>query len=76
MGTKAQNAESLTDQIFYLIENAVETNYIVSHDISQYAAEEGFKVTDIKDADVIKLITPKLQELVTEYLAAARTDEE
>ena len=71
-----QSAEKIADQLFYLIENAVEQVYYPGYKLYEHAKEEGFRVADVKDEDVASIVLPKLEKLISDYLSSARVDEQ
>ena len=67
--------KDLADLIACSYEEAVSTAYWLGEDISQHAAENGFKVADVNDEDVISLVIAQLKISVAQYLEDARERE-
>ena len=67
--------KDLADLIACSYEEAVSTAYWLGEDISQHAAENGFKITDVNDEDVISLVIAQLKISVAQYLEDARERE-
>jgi C4-dicarboxylate-specific signal transduction histidine kinase len=65
----------VANEIFETIERAVDKMYRIESDLHDFASNNEFKLADIKDADVIAMITPLLNDLVLGYLEAARETE-
>ena len=71
-----EQVEGVTNEIFETIERAVDKMYRLDLELPEYAEENEFKISDIKDADVIAMIAPLLNDLVLGYLEAAREYDE
>lgn len=74
MATKAQ-VKDLADLIACSYEEAVSTAYWLGEDICQHAEENGFKVSDVNDEDVISLVVAQLKISIAQYLEDARERE-
>ena len=66
----------VANEIFETIERAVDKITRIELDLNEFAEQNDFKIADIKDADVIAMITPLLNDLVLGYLEAAREYDE
>ena len=71
-----EQVEGISSEIFETIERAVDKMYRLDLELPEYASDNEFKVTDIKDEDVLALISPLLHDLVLGYLESARETEE
>lgn len=66
----------VAEEIFETIERAVDKMYRIDLELPEYAENNEFKISDVKDEDVLAMISPMLKDLVLGYLESARETEE
>jgi len=71
-----EKVEGLVNEIFETIERAVDQTTRIDLDLPEFAENNEFRISDIKDEDVLAMISPLLRDLVLGYLEAARDYEE
>ncbi len=76
MSAYQEQVVGVANEIFETIERAVDKMYRLDLELPEYASENNFKISDIKDEDVVAMITPLLNDLVLGYLESARETEE
>jgi hypothetical protein len=71
-----EKVEGLVNEIFETIERAVDQTTRIDLDLPEFAENNEFRISDIKDEDVLAMISPLLRDLVLGYLESAREYEE
>lgn len=69
-------AVAVADDIYELIDRAIDSVYLMDHEISEFASNNEIDIRKVTDADIMSHLLPKLENLVKAHLEGARNDAE